>query len=462
MIWAKHIRRTILFIGWILFIQPIDAHNFECGEGTLLFKEDFGGNHVEDAARREEPLPDSINNLNYSSHLWRLGYQAYGLRKEAIIRRKLAGDPPHIYSDWYADFGDHTYESDTTKGYFMQIDLDYFNPVYVHKLNNLSHNTQLYFSVWGHPVNASSDAPITLSIEDSNGYTFKQRDFVIDHENYAWQKFGIFFSVPEDVTSIVCKVYCGASGSGGDLALDDIEIRQCSSTEETIASTQNSNEKKWFFEASLGGIFNSGNINDLGFNTAGEISRNDSLISFLTNYKFIYKKDNETLRNKELKASIKTDILQYNRWSPFVAIEFITNKFKAYDYKISALTGVKLRIYDKPDLCSYSISAAFMFDRVKYTPEKSILSERNYRLSLRPKIRQKIGDVLTINCISFYQPSFENFNDYIFDTSVNFDCKISTHFFICTGFYHEYRSKLPTEDYKRNDFSTEVSLTVKF
>ncbi len=462
MIWTKLIRRTILFIGWIVVTQPIDAQNFDCDEGTVIFKEDFGGNLVTDAERREDPLPDSINSLNYSSHLWRLGYDAYSLRKEPVRRKKLEGDPPHIYSDWYADFGDHTHEDDLQKGYFMQIDLDYRTSVYVYKLNNLAHDTHLYFSVWGHPINASFDAPISLSIEDPYGNIYKEKNFFIDHGNYAWQKFEMSFIVPEDGTSLMFKVYCGASGSEGDLALDDIEIRKCSPSIETIASSKNDNEKKWFFEASLGGIFNSGNINDLGFNTSGEISRNDSLISFLTNYKFVYKKDNETLRNKELKASIKTDILQYNRWSPFVAIEFITNKFKAYDYKISALTGVKLRIYDKPDLCSYSISAAFMFDRVKYTPEKSILSERNYRLSLRPKIRQKIGDVLTINCISFYQPSFEDFNDYIFDTSVNFDCKISTHFFICTGFYHEYRSKLPTEDYKRNDFSTEVALTVKF
>ena len=199
----------------------------DCEIGTILFMEDFGGNYVSDAPRRLEALPESVNNLNYSSHLWDLGYNAYSLRKVAI-KRSGAPNPEHIYTGWYAEFGDHTLESDTTRGYFMQIDLNNKESTfYVYQVNDLCENTHLYFSFWGHPVNSTNDATVSLTLKDPEGNILGQEDFVIDHTNNEWQLYGMPFDVPMGVNSVVYSVHSSAGSNGGDFALDDISIRLC-------------------------------------------------------------------------------------------------------------------------------------------------------------------------------------------------------------------------------------------
>ncbi len=222
------------------------------------------------------------------------------------------------------------------------------------------------------------------------------------------------------------------------------------------------NRKKWDFSLSLGGELNSGNVNDLSVKSSGDVKRNDSLISFNANYNVIYKVEDEEETNKGISAGVKLDLYQYNRWSPFIAGEFLTNRYKGYNHKFSVLTGVKLRIFTKPDVCDYSISAAFVFDKVEYTPDENKLGNRNYRISLRPKIRQKIGNVLSIKHHTFYQPSLEDFSDHLINSSTSLECKVSKYFYLTIGFQYEFRSRIPTSDYKHHDVSSDVMVKVKF
>ncbi|MBR3520177.1 MAG: DUF481 domain-containing protein [Paludibacteraceae bacterium] len=220
--------------------------------------------------------------------------------------------------------------------------------------------------------------------------------------------------------------------------------------------------KRWKFDVSLGAAFNSGNVENLDLKNAGAVGRNDSLLSFDLGYKLVYSQQNGKETNKGIKGGAKVDFFQYDRWSPFVAMEFITNKHKGYDYKVSALSGVKFRILSKSDTCDYSVSCAFMFDRVDYTPEENKLNDRNYRLSLRPKMRQRVGQVLTLRAHAFYQPSLEDFGDYIMDCFGAVEVKVTSHFHIGFNVECEYRSEVPTDDYKHRDLYSEVVLGLRF
>ena len=206
-----------------------DSHtedDMACENGTILFKEDFGGNYAGDPDLGPG-LPEGTISLHFSNHVWDLLKNGYDIRKEAI-RRREPNPRNHIYSGWYADFGDHTYEEDLTRGYFMIIDLDYLEATfYKVQVNELCENTKLYFSFWGHPINASADAPVTLTLEDLNGNVLNEEVFTIDHTYNGWQHFGMPFIMPAGETSVVYKVFSGAGGNGGDFGLDDIEIRLC-------------------------------------------------------------------------------------------------------------------------------------------------------------------------------------------------------------------------------------------
>lgn len=230
-----------------------------------------------------------------------------------------------------------------------------------------------------------------------------------------------------------------------------------------LTISANAQDKKlWKFDLGAGMSQNSGNVDNFSLKNTGEVQRNDSLISTDLNYKIVYQKEDETETNKGINAGLKFDLYQYNRWSPFIAAEVLSNKYKGYDLKTSALGGVKLRIYTKKDTCDYSLSAAFSYDNVDYTPEESLLDKKMVRLSVRPKIKQKLGEFCYLTHYTFYQPAINNFSDYIINSTTKFTTRITKKLSLDISFNYDYRSKLPAEDYEHYDLTTDVSLKISF
>lgn len=221
-------------------------------------------------------------------------------------------------------------------------------------------------------------------------------------------------------------------------------------------------EKLWNFELSLGASMNSGNVDNVDLKNGGAVTRNDSTVAVDVSYKLVYSRESGYETNKGIKGCAKVDFLQYNRWSPFLATEVFSNRHKGYDYQVGALAGLKHRIYSKADTCDYSISLAFVFDRVDYTPEESKLDDRNYRLSFRPKMKQRISDVLLLKAYVFYRPSLEDFSDYIFEANGSLGVQVKKHFFVSLGVEYEYHSEVPADTYEHGDLSSELSFVVKF
>ena len=220
-------------------------------------------------------------------------------------------------------------------------------------------------------------------------------------------------------------------------------------------------QKRWKFELGAGMSQNSGNVDNFSLKNYAELERNDSLMSADFNYKFVYQKENEKETNKGFNAGLNFDLFQYGKFSPFIATEFQTNKYKGYDVKISALSGFKYRIFTKRDTCDYSVSLAAVYDNVDYTPEENKLDREVVRISVRPKIKQKIGDGFYIVHNTFYQPSVKDFSDCIITSTTKLTSKITTKLSLEVAFNYEYRSKLPTDEYKHYDIATEITLKLK-
>lgn len=238
----------------------------------------------------------------------------------------------------------------------------------------------------------------------------------------------------------------------------------------TLASIQLFGQKKWDFDLGLGTTLNTGNVNNFNLTNNASVNRNDSLLAFDFHYKLLYSsiKDEsgpvhhqwkET--NLEVNGGIKMDYLQYGRFSPFLACEILTNKYKGYNFKVSGLVGVKYRIYAKPEVCDYSISAAFVNDWTYFT-DPTALPFHNYRISIRPKIKQRLGDILTLSIISYYQPSILDFNDYHINGKAKLETKLTKRLYLDLAFTYEYRSLVPSDKYKHHDITSEVSWRLKF
>ena len=227
-------------------------------------------------------------------------------------------------------------------------------------------------------------------------------------------------------------------------------------------------QAKWHYNVGLGASLNTGNVNNINVINDGTVERNDSIIAIDAHYKLIYSAiaDKNSVdqhwkeTNFEINGGAKLDVFQYGVWSPFLACEMLTNKYKGYDFKVSGLVGVKYRIYTIPDFCDYSISAALVYDWTDFTDETQ-LPNNNYRVSLRPKIKQKLGENLTLTHTTFFQPSVLDFGDFIITSVTKLETKITKKFFIDISFTYDYRSRIPAENYRKNDILTEVTIRFK-
>jgi gliding motility-associated-like protein len=188
-------------------------------------------------------------------------------------------------NSWHA-VTDHTGDPN---GYFMLVNASYDPSVfYVRQVDGLCSGTTYQFSAWiVNVMNRQAILPnITFTIEKTDGtvlQTYNTGDIPVT-TSPVWKQYGMFFTTPLGVSSVVIRMKNNAPGGiGNDLGLDDIAFRPagpsttlsssipgdsinvCNSTialTTTIESCYLSNEYQW--QAS----FNNGNwINIPGGNT---------------------------------------------------------------------------------------------------------------------------------------------------------------------------------------------------
>jgi hypothetical protein len=163
-----------------------------------------------------------------------------------------------------------------------------------------------------------------------------------------------------------------------------------SNAEET-EKKEEAKEKKLSGFLSAGGSLSSGNIDKSDIKATGGIATDDSTISFALAGKYTFSQSDHKIKNNGIEAALKVDFIQYRKWSPLLACEYVHNTYKGYNFRLYSVAGVKYRIYNKPKVCDYSISLAGLYDVVDYTDDKKTLDDQAFRLSLRPKMKQKIG-----------------------------------------------------------------------
>lgn len=190
--------------------------------GTILFKEDFGGNSVDDPIAKTEGIAQCSYNYNENPK----GGGNYAIRK-------VGWD----HNQWYYPIYDHTYPDDGDRGYLMQVDGAGDNGVfYQTQIDGLCANMELYLSMWGMSSTKTSgwnDANLELIVEDLHGNILASKEVVLVNQKGYWEQFGLTYVTPKDETSIIYKIRnSSSSSSGNDFMIDDIEVRLATSAAE--------------------------------------------------------------------------------------------------------------------------------------------------------------------------------------------------------------------------------------
>ena len=195
--------------------------------GALLFKEDFGGNSPSDPAIKPTGIPQMSSIYTYATTSAELYERHYSINKYSL---------PHYFSgtpgNWYR-MDDHTYSSDTTRGYLVQVEAAAEKgQFYETQINGLCTGTKLYFSAWiASLLNYSAPDKVNqiFTLEDQIGtilaqyYTGNLPDI-----DPTWKQYGFEFTMPNGVTSLILRILNNGNGTqGNDFVMDDIEIHLC-------------------------------------------------------------------------------------------------------------------------------------------------------------------------------------------------------------------------------------------
>ena len=227
-----------------------------CRFGTLLFREDFGGNDPSDPRVSTTP----VSGMTYSQSTSTMGSGVYMVTKSGYCNGDTTGwtipgaDRATKRSQWYIQ-DDHTYPNDYTRGYFMEIDGKGGNQqFYQTEINGLCEGIELTFSAyvanvftwfqydWYTKNRGPVIAPClkfvltnpqtgeTLAEKNTQEIPFDENLPALTDWQYssAWHLVGMNFTVPVGVNAIRLSIYNNVTnGNGNDFALDDIEVHLC-------------------------------------------------------------------------------------------------------------------------------------------------------------------------------------------------------------------------------------------
>jgi hypothetical protein len=227
-----------------------------CLDGTLLFREDFGGNEPGDPRIGTEDVVgmDPTYDHLLDDYFGIMHGGAYLLTKQGYCNgdTSINNLPQNRGSQWHLQ-DDHTYPDDTSRGYLLEIDGRGDNAAFYTKtLEGLCEGTKLTFTAyvanvmtWGQyegspgkfsypnlrfvltdPVSGTELASReTGEIPYDDSYS---GDYKCWQHSAKWNLVGMPFVVPDGVSAVKLTIYNNVDNSiGNDFAMDDIEIRLC-------------------------------------------------------------------------------------------------------------------------------------------------------------------------------------------------------------------------------------------
>ena len=251
-----HIIWLMLLVGILPVVADEQTEQEElCMDGTLLFREDFGGNEPNDPRVSDVPVQGMSYNLSPEDSFHGRGSVGYYfVTKTGYCNGDTSVNnvPQNRSSQWHIQ-DDHTYPNDYTRGYMMEIDGRGDNAVfYTTTIDGLCVGSKLTFSAyvanvltWGQYVGRPGmyayprlkfvlSDPISnreLATYDTGDIPYDDSftgDYTAWRHSSEWHLVGMNFTMPDGQNSIKLTISNNATGwIGNDFAIDDIEIRLC-------------------------------------------------------------------------------------------------------------------------------------------------------------------------------------------------------------------------------------------
>ncbi|MDR2684537.1 MAG: DUF481 domain-containing protein [Prevotellaceae bacterium] len=219
-------------------------------------------------------------------------------------------------------------------------------------------------------------------------------------------------------------------------------------------------------EITAGANWQTGNTEIIRISASANAAIIDSVKEFSFNMRYIYGENKKKKNQNEFSTGLQFDYRPLNRFSPFVRAELYSNEFKKISYRFSGLAGAKYRYFIKKKsnetVCDYSISGAVVYEYERYTREAGIQPKERFRLSVRPKFKQRLwkNTVFALEC--YYKPNIIDFSDCIVLSIVQLNFKLNKYLFVRCSYEWEYNNKPAAKALKKTDTLLMFNLGVNF
>ena len=253
------------------FTWPDEVSEDVCPRGTILFREDFGGNDPSDPITSQTPLTTMSSRYNQVFNIYsHVSSGLFVVAKHGWQNNWQPSTTGEMYSQWFVQ-DDHTYPNDYTRGYVLEVDGKGGNDAFYTTTFPVCHELDLSFSAYvanvlepGHNF-ARPKVRFLIQDELTNDTLWEQSTGAIepapsDYRQHGvpvtmsapWHLVGASFHVPEGVSLIRLSIFNDEdAGMGNDFAMDDIEIRLCNPVVSILSDHEICMDSSYVFETSV-------------------------------------------------------------------------------------------------------------------------------------------------------------------------------------------------------------------
>ena len=252
------------------FTWPDEVSENVCPRGTILFREDFGGNDPDDPITCQDRLRTMSTRYRQVFDVYSRVYSGlYVVAKHGWQNNLNTSTTETQYSQWFIQ-DDHTYPNDYSRGYLLEVDGQGGNDAFYMTRFDVCHEMDLSFSAYVanvlEPGHNFTRPKVRFLIQDerTKDTIWEQSSGKIepapaDYRQHGlpttmsapWHLVGASFHVPAGVDVIRLSIFNDENATGGnDFAMDDIEIRLCK-PEVSILSGHEVCDGGWWFSATL-------------------------------------------------------------------------------------------------------------------------------------------------------------------------------------------------------------------
>lgn len=163
---------------------------------------------------------------------------------------------------------------------------------------------------------------------------------------------------------------------------------------------------------------------------------------------------------QNFRSVLNFDLFPNDPWSPFAFATLEQDPFRKLELRVNGGAGVKYTFW-RQDWSEVSLSSAVLYsmENLEVPVDQGDGVTENARLSFRGRVRRTLGDRSRVEQVVFYQPVYDQAEDYLFDSTTSLTVGLTETVGLSASYIFE-RDNTPPVDVLKDDWALTVGLEV--